>query len=53
MKMRLEYPRPELIRKEWISLHGEWDFAFDQKKTGKKESLLHVKVLTYLVNSLY
>ena len=27
--MRLEYPRPELVRKEWISLHGEWDFEFD------------------------
>ena len=29
MIMRLEYPRPELVRENWISLHGEWDFAFD------------------------
>ena len=27
--MRREYPRPELERKKWISLCGEWDFAFD------------------------
>jgi hypothetical protein len=23
------YPRPMLMRKEWISLNGEWDFAID------------------------
>ncbi len=27
--MRKEYPRPELMRKNWLSLSGEWDFAFD------------------------
>jgi len=24
------YPRPQLRRKEWISLNGEWDFALDR-----------------------
>ena len=23
------YPRPQLRRKEWLSLNGPWDFAFD------------------------
>jgi beta-galactosidase/beta-glucuronidase len=23
------YPRPQLVRKDWISLNGAWDFAFD------------------------
>ncbi|MGI6714179.1 MAG: glycoside hydrolase family 2 protein [Bacilli bacterium] len=27
--MRREYPRKELERKSFISLNGEWDFAFD------------------------
>ena len=27
--MRKEYPRPELVRENWIDLNGEWDFAFD------------------------
>jgi len=25
----IEYPRPELVRENWIDLNGEWDFAFD------------------------
>src|SRR4051812_3244053 len=24
------YPRPQLRRKDWISLNGIWDFAFDE-----------------------
>src|SRR3954464_13401903 len=23
------YPRPQLVRKDWISLNGRWDFALD------------------------
>jgi beta-galactosidase/beta-glucuronidase len=26
---RPEYPRPRLRRREWISLNGQWQFAFD------------------------
>ena len=26
---RFEYPRPQLVRPEWTSLNGEWEFAFD------------------------
>ena len=22
-----EYPRPQMVRKEWLNLNGEWDFA--------------------------
>lgn len=25
---RLEYPRPDFVRKDWLSLNGTWDFAF-------------------------
>ena len=29
-----DYPRPQLSRKSWENLNGEWDFAFDDKKEG-------------------
>ncbi|MBP1202651.1 hypothetical protein JOD97_000665 [Duganella sp. 1411] len=27
-----EYPRPQLVRDEWQSLDGEWEFAFDAER---------------------
>lgn len=32
-----DYPRPQLVRKGWSCLNGEWSFAFDDKKEGIKE----------------
>ena len=23
-----EYPRPQFVRKDWLNLNGEWNFAF-------------------------
>ncbi|WP_068618274.1 glycoside hydrolase family 2 protein [Paenibacillus tuaregi] len=34
---RNEYPRPQFVRKEWMSLNGEWDFEFDDDSVGEKE----------------
>jgi len=31
---RPEYPRPDLVRLEWLTLNGEWQFAFDDDDTG-------------------
>lgn len=31
------YPRPQLERKEWLNLNGEWQFLFDDEKRGEKE----------------
>ncbi|RUQ32115.1 glycoside hydrolase family 2 [Peribacillus cavernae] len=31
---RNEYPRPQFVRKEWVNLNGEWDFAFDDANQG-------------------
>lgn len=42
---RNEYPRPQLVRENWINLNGEWDFEIDNSKCGmekeffKRESL--------------
>ena len=34
---RSEYPRPQLVRKDWVNLNGEWNFAFDDNNVGLKE----------------
>lgn len=31
---RTEYPRPDLVRSDWESLNGEWEFAFDDENMG-------------------
>ncbi len=37
MIRRDEYPRPDRVRQTWCTLNGQWDFAFDREKAGKKE----------------
>ena len=32
-----DYPRPQLVRKQWLNLNGTWDFMFDDAKLGEKE----------------
>ena len=34
MDFRLEHPRPELVRENWISLNGVWDFEIDNARVG-------------------
>ncbi|HMH58274.1 MAG TPA: glycoside hydrolase family 2 TIM barrel-domain containing protein [Galbitalea sp.] len=31
------YPRPQLVREQWSSLDGEWDFAYDDADRGLPE----------------
>lgn len=33
---RLEYPRPQFVRSQWLSLNGEWDFCFDDHNEGEQ-----------------
>ncbi|MBE5786167.1 MAG: glycoside hydrolase family 2 [Clostridiales bacterium] len=35
--MRPEHPRPDRVRAQWKTLNGEWAFAFDREKMGRKE----------------
>lgn len=30
------YPRPQLVRKHWLSLNGQWKFLFDNEKKYKR-----------------
>lgn len=34
---RAEHPRPDRVRKDWLTLNGTWGFSFDQAKAGRKE----------------
>lgn len=35
---RQEYPRPQFVRKQWLNLNGEWNFAFDDENIGLKNN---------------
>ncbi|MBP3964748.1 glycoside hydrolase family 2 protein [Paenibacillus lignilyticus] len=35
--IRPEYPRPSQKRNRWLSLNGEWDFAFDDERKGESD----------------
>lgn len=36
--IRGEYPRPQFVRKDWISLNGVWDFTVDNSLTGEERN---------------
>lgn len=36
---RPEYPRPDLVRTDWLNLNGEWDFALDLSDSGEERGL--------------
>ena len=33
--LRLEYPRPQLVRNDWVCLNGEWEFEIDNGENGE------------------
>lgn len=37
---RSEYPRPQMVRSQWLCLNGTWDFAFDHADTGLERGML-------------
>lgn len=45
-----EYPRPNLVRKNWKNLNGIWDFEFDDLKIGLKEKWHKHKEFTKKIN---
>lgn len=34
---RTEYPRPQMVRNDWMNLNGEWAFTFDDENLGLSE----------------
>ena len=43
---RREYPRPQLVRKDWLNLNGQWDFEFDDEGVGLKEKWFDDRVFS-------
>ena len=37
-KVLPEYPRPQMVRKEWQNLNGLWDYAITGRESGKPQS---------------
>lgn len=46
---RTAYPRPELERKQWENLCGEWEFDFDFGKSGKESNILEKEWFDYKI----
>ena len=36
---RPEHPNPQMMRKDWLNLNGEWEFEFDHSSSGKAREL--------------
>nr|WP_209973094.1 sugar-binding domain-containing protein [Paenibacillus eucommiae] len=36
MPYRMDYPRPQFERAEWLNLNGEWEFEFDDEQAGTR-----------------
>ncbi|KAB2641187.1 MAG: beta-glucuronidase, partial [Verrucomicrobia bacterium] len=43
---RPEHPRPDLLRENWLTLNGEWQFEIDQAADGIARGLIHGKDLS-------
>jgi beta-galactosidase/beta-glucuronidase len=41
--MKREYPRPDFVRNEWMTLNGQWEFEFDDNSVGIGEEWYHAK----------
>ena len=37
MKKIKNYPRPQLVRNNWLNLNGKWNFVFDDNNIGEKK----------------
>ena len=47
---RPEYPRPQMVRKDWVNLNGEWQFDFDFGKSGRERGLQNLRKLSRKIN---
>ena len=42
---RSEYPRPQMVRKDWITLNGTWQFETDPGKSGEERGMMNAPAL--------
>ncbi|MBO2516180.1 MAG: beta-galactosidase [Clostridiales bacterium] len=43
---RPEYPRPQMVRNNWMNLNGEWQFEIDQGCSGEARGLVEAECLS-------
>lgn len=43
-----DYPRPQMVRKGWVNLNGQWDFGMGSKPTYDQKILVPFPVESYL-----
>jgi len=46
-----EYPRPQMVRKDWLNLNGLWDLAITNKDAPKPEAFLQQILVPFPVES--
>jgi len=45
-----DYPRPQFVRGDWMSLNGTWDFRFDDHNAGEQERWQETFAETHKIN---
>lgn len=43
---RPEYPRPQLVREDWLNLNGEWEFEYDDDDIGLRDHWQEVQAFS-------
>jgi len=50
-KVHSEYPRPQMVREEWMNLNGLWNFAIKPKAAGRPEKWDGLILVPFCVES--
>src|SRR5260370_36596486 len=46
-----EYPRPQLVRKDWLNLNGLWDYAVTEKNATRPDTFDSQILAPYTIES--
>src|SRR3954452_11440945 len=46
-----DYPRPQLVRKQWANLNGVWDYAIQEKKASQPQNFAGHILVPFAIES--